>query len=90
MATAATRNVGGRPRVRPASPLFQRIEGFAKRRGLSVHDLARQAGVGVATLYQLKDPKVSTAKAIADALGVTLDRLTRDESAAARRRNRAS
>jgi transcriptional regulator with XRE-family HTH domain len=48
---------------------------MAKRRGVRLDELAARAGVGRATLYQLNDPKVSTAKAIADALGVTVDRL---------------
>jgi transcriptional regulator with XRE-family HTH domain len=63
---------------------------MAKRKGLKIEQLAEMAGVGRATLYQLKDPKVSTARAIADALGITLDRLTREESAATPRRGRAS
>ena len=80
----------GRPRTREPSALFVRIEGMAKRKGLKIEQLAEMAGVGRATLYQLKDPKVSTARAIADALGITLDRLTREESAATPRRGRAS
>lgn len=75
MATVSERHPGGRPRVRPASPLFERIEAMAKRRGLRLDQLAERAGVCVATLYNIGDPKVSTAKALADALGVTIDRL---------------
>jgi len=75
MATVSTRHAPGRPRVRPPSALFVRIEGMAKRRGVRLEELASMAGVGRATLYQISDPKVSTAKALADALGVTVDRL---------------
>jgi len=84
MATASERHPGGRPRVRPASPLLERIEGMARRRGLRLDELAERAGLGVATLYQLNDPRVSTAKALADALGVTVDRLIREEPASKR------
>jgi transcriptional regulator with XRE-family HTH domain len=48
---------------------------MAKSRGMHLDELAERAGVGRATLYQLNDPKVSTAKAIAECLGVTIDRL---------------
>jgi transcriptional regulator with XRE-family HTH domain len=69
------KNVGGRPRSREPSALFQRVEILTKRRGLSLQDVAIRAGVSVACIYQLDDPRISTAKAIADALGVTVDRL---------------
>lgn len=75
MATVATRHPGGRPRTRERSWLFVRIERMAKQRGMHLDELAGRSGLAVATLYQLSDPKVSTAKAIADALGITIDRL---------------
>ena len=71
------RHPGGRPRTREPSALFLRIEEMAKRRGMRLDDVADAAGVSVACIYQLNDPKVSTAKALADALGVTIDRLVR-------------
>jgi len=84
------RHPGGRPRTREPSPLFLRVEEMAKRRGIGLDELADIAGLRRATIYELNDPKVSTARAIAEALGVTLDRLTREESAASPRRGRAS
>lgn len=90
MATAPERHPGGRPRTREPSALFLRVEAMAKRRGIHLDELAERAGLSRTVFYTLKDPKVSTAKAIADALGVTIDRLTREESAAAPRRGRAS
>jgi transcriptional regulator with XRE-family HTH domain len=72
---ADRRGVGGRPRVRPASAIFQRIESLAQERGLRLDQLAERANISVATIYNISDPKVSTAKAIADSLGVTLDAL---------------
>jgi transcriptional regulator with XRE-family HTH domain len=72
-----TRHAGGRPRTRQPSDLYVRVELLAKRRGLRLEDLAEAAGVGLSTLYRLHDPRVSTVKAIADTLGVTIDRLMR-------------
>jgi transcriptional regulator with XRE-family HTH domain len=71
------RHPGGRPRTREPSALFLRIEEMAKRRGMRLDDVADAAGVSVACIYKVNDPKVSTAKALADALGVTIDRLVR-------------
>jgi len=51
---------------------------------MHIDDLAAAAGITPQGIYQLKDPRVSTARAIADALGITLDRLTRDEPASKR------
>jgi transcriptional regulator with XRE-family HTH domain len=84
MATVAERHVGGRPRTREPSALFLRVQAMAKRRGIPLDELAERAGIRRATIYELSDPRVSTARAIADALGVTLDRLTRDEPASKR------
>jgi transcriptional regulator with XRE-family HTH domain len=82
MATVSPRHPGGRPRTHEPSDLFLRVSSLAKRRNLHLDELAERAGVTVACIYKLKDPKVSTAKAIADALGVTLDRLLRTRQAA--------
>lgn len=76
MATVSEkRHPGGRPRVREASALFLKVQRLAFRRGLHLDDVASRAGIATTTLYRLVDPKVSTAKAIADALGITVDRL---------------
>jgi len=69
------RNVGGRPRVRPKTALLTLVERLAARRGLTIDDVASRAGVSRTTVYQLDDPRLSTAAAIADALGVKVDRL---------------
>jgi DNA-binding XRE family transcriptional regulator len=79
------RHPGGRPRTREPSALFLRIEEMAKRRGMRLDELADLSGVARATLYQLNDPKLSTARAIADALGITIDRLVSRPSQSARR-----
>ena len=84
MATAE-RHAGGRPRTREPSALFVRIEAMAKRRGMRLDELAARAGLSIATLYNIGDPKVSTAKAIADALGVTMDKLVDPPQRSARR-----
>ena len=78
MAVGAERHAGGRPRTREPSALFLQVQALAKRRGMHIDELANAAGITPQCIYQLKDPRVSTARAIADALGVTLDRLTRE------------
>ena len=80
MPSPRDRHPGGRPRTREPSALFLRVEALARQRGMHIDDLAAAAGITRQGIYQLKDPRVSTARAIADALGVTLDRLTRAES----------
>jgi len=84
------RHPGGRPRTKERSPLFFRVEALAKRKGLHIDELAAAAGITRQGIYQLNDPKVSTARAIAEALGVTLDRLTQEEPAAKPRRQRSA
>ena len=79
MPGTSERHPGGRPRTRERSPLFLRVDSLARRRGISISELAALAGISRVALYDINDPKVSTARAIADALGVTLDRLTREE-----------
>jgi len=54
---------------------------MAKQRGIHLDELAARAGLSRTVFYTLNDPRVSTARAIADALGVTLDKLTRDQPA---------
>jgi DNA-binding phage protein len=69
------RNVGGRPRVRPKTALLTLVERLAARRGLTLEEVAERAGLNRTTLYTVDDPRLSTAAAIADALGVKVDRL---------------
>lgn len=71
---------GGRPRSRPVCPAGERIVRYAKSRGLNLNELAAEAGLNCVTVYaivggQTPDPRVSTLRALADALGVSLDRL---------------
>lgn len=75
MATVNERHPGGRPRTRQPSALFLRVERLASQRGMHLDQVAARAGISTTTLYRLVDPKVSTAKAIAEALGITIDRL---------------
>lgn len=85
MATVSERHAGGRPRTRQASKLFIRIQKIADTRGMHLDELAERAGIAVATLYQINDPKVSTMLAISAALGVTLDQLVSEPRRSARR-----
>lgn len=57
-----------------------RIREFARDRGLTAEELARKAGINYSALKNLwqgrtLDPKYSTLRAIARALGVTVEQL---------------
>ena len=80
MATASNQDVGGRPRTLTRSELGRRIETLAARRGMTLEQLAVAGGLRLSTLYRITtgdtpDPRVSTVQAIAEALGITMDRL---------------
>ena len=85
MATVSERHPGGRPRVHEPTELFVKVERLARKRGMHLDELAAKAGVSRPTLYQLRDPRVSTAQAIASALGITIDKLLAPPRRAARR-----
>jgi len=75
-----TRHPGGRPRTIRRCDLGVRIESLAEFRGLHIDEVAGRAGIAKATLYRIltggiASPRVSTVKAIAAALGVTLEKL---------------
>ena len=56
-----------------------RLRVIRERRGLSLRGLSRAAGVGLATLVRLEagtyDPRLSTLRKLAKALGVTMCQL---------------
>jgi len=60
------------------SPML-RIRQLRKRKGVSLRELARRAGVGVATLSRIEsgeaNPRLSTLLHLADALGVFVGQL---------------
>ncbi len=60
-----------------AETFGQRLKRLRESTGLSQHKLADLAGVPIGTLrgaeYDRREPKITTAAKIADALGVTLD-----------------
>lgn len=74
-----SRHPGGRPRKLPRSPLGQRIETLARKRGLMIDQVAESAGVTIPTIHRIvtgkSDPKISTIAALAKTLGVPLDKL---------------
>lgn len=57
--------------------LFERIKETAKERGISLTALSVESGLGEKTIYKWKDkePSASRIKAVADALGVSVDYL---------------
>lgn len=84
----------GRPRSWQPCQIGRNIESVCGRRGVRLEDLASSAGVSLPTLYRIvggltPDPKVSTLKAIADSLDVTVDRLIRKTAEPARGRTRS-
>lgn len=69
--------------------LYNRIEGLARDRGMSIYALCQKAGISGSRLSSLKsnpDGELSAVntKKIADALGVTVDRLIYGEENASR------
>ena len=79
---ATTRHPGGSPRVLKRCLLGERIEQLADARGLHIDELAAAAGISHPTLNRIctgriKSPKLETIKAIADVLGVKIDRLAK-------------
>lgn len=57
-----------------------RLNRILKERNISIHKLAKEAGVPVSNIYKIVqcknlNPGVYTVKAIADYLGITIDEL---------------
>jgi transcriptional regulator with XRE-family HTH domain len=56
--------------------LMRRLRELRKQRGFSIRGLAKRAGVSLATIQNLEagtfDPRLSTLRKLAKALGVTL------------------
>ena len=69
------RSSNGRPRTTERSPAFYLVDELAQRRGLSIATLSVLAGIDRDTLYKIRDPKVSTTRKIADALGMKTGKL---------------
>jgi transcriptional regulator with XRE-family HTH domain len=70
-------------------PFSDRLKALRTAKGLSQAGLARATGLSVSLVAQLEqgltaDPKLSTLKALAAALGCTLDDLAADDDEAAR------
>jgi DNA-binding Xre family transcriptional regulator len=74
--------VMGRPRTAERSRAFHVVDSLASKRGMTVESLASSAGIHSTTLYVLKDPKVSTVRKLATALGMKIGRLAELLSAA--------
>ena len=57
--------------------IFERTKELAKKRGLSLQETAKSAGIGINSIYSWKDkkPSVDRIKAVADVLGVSVDYL---------------
>jgi transcriptional regulator with XRE-family HTH domain len=58
------------------APLKEKLRGARRRAALTQTELAEKAGVGVATIARIEtgeitEPRVSTLRKLADALGVT-------------------
>lgn len=57
--------------------IFERTKELAKKRGLSLQETAKSAGIGINSIYSWKNkkPSVDRIKAVADVLGVSVDYL---------------
>ena len=57
--------------------IFERTKELANKRGLSLQETAKSAGIGINSIYSWKDkkPSVDRIKAVADVLGVSVDYL---------------
>jgi len=80
MAKTSDRHPGGRQTKLPRTQLGETIERLARRRGLLLDQLAANSGVRLPTIYRImtgriRDPRGSTRKALADALGVSVAKL---------------
>jgi len=75
------RGPGGRPRTwEEPTEIGRKIMAAAARQDLRLQDVAAKAGISVACIYgvvsgRTADPRVSVAHAIANALGVKLEKL---------------
>jgi transcriptional regulator with XRE-family HTH domain len=79
MASVSGRHQGGRPRKKTPCEWGRRVESLAKKRGLSRTELAERVGIRYESLWGLimglSRPTMATACKLADALGVSLDKL---------------
>jgi transcriptional regulator with XRE-family HTH domain len=77
--------VGKEADVKALPPLARRLKELREARGLSQMALAVRAGLSLSMVAlieqgQREDPRVSTLRALADALGVSLDELAPSET----------
>ena len=68
--------VVGRPRTTERSPAFYVVDDLASKRGMSITTLSDMAGIDRNTLYKLSDPRLSTIRKMADALGMKTGKLS--------------
>lgn len=61
--------------------MLEKIKELCKAKGLSLRQLEQEAGIALNTITRWGEnvPSVDKAKKVADALGVTLDELMREE-----------
>ena len=57
--------------------VYERIKEISKKRGMSLQDAAKSAGIGINSIYQWKKqtPSVDRIKLVADVLNVSVDYL---------------
>lgn len=65
----------GRRRTAERSPAFYLVDKLAAKRHMSISTLSEAAGIDRNTIYKLSDPRVSTVRKIATALGTRAGRL---------------
>ncbi len=62
--------------------LFDNVKSLAKKKGMSVGELERKAKLSNGSIFKWKtsSPKLDSAKAVADVLGTTVDKLLEERA----------
>jgi XRE family transcriptional regulator, fatty acid utilization regulator len=74
-----------------AMPIKDKLKELRTAAGMTQQDLAMKAGLSISAVVQLEggkvpDPRISTLRALARALGVSVDRLTENDDEPPRKR----
>lgn len=62
--------------------VYDNIKAIAEKKNIPIRQLEKDAGLGNGSIYKWKNvsPKISSLMAVADVLGVTVNRLLREDT----------